>query len=299
MNMLDAERQKMFLAGGRSLVFGRTLVMGILNMTADSFYGPSRLPTAQDALERAKTMVRDGADIIDIGAESTRPGSEAAPMDYEIAALVPAIEAIRSELPQTPISVDTRRAKTARLSLDAGADIVNDVSGLGLPDESEDMIQLLAGTGAPYILTHTKGTPDIMQQDVQYEDFWAELLDFFEKKLDLLSKSGISSDRIILDPGVGFGKRRDDNIEIAANMSELKKFGLPLLIGVSRKGFIGGIYRLAGLESQTGPEDCLEGTLAITALCAAEGIEIVRVHDVKENRRACEVADSIRRFRHE
>ncbi|MDR1514126.1 MAG: dihydropteroate synthase [Synergistaceae bacterium] len=289
----------MLLFGGRSLVFGRTLVMGILNMTADSFYGPSRLSTAGDALERAKLMASDGADIIDIGAESTRPGSQAAPADYEIAALIPAIEAIRSELPQIPISVDTRRAKTARLSLDAGADIINDVSGLDLPDESEEMIKLAAGSGAPYILTHTKGTPDIMQKDVYYENFWEELIDFFGKKLDLLSKSGVSMDRIILDPGVGFGKRRDDNIEIVANMSELKKFGLPVLIGVSRKGFIGRIYQLAGLESQTRPEDCLEGTLAITALCAVDGIDIVRVHDVKENRLVVEVADSIRRFRHE
>ncbi|MDR1020908.1 MAG: dihydropteroate synthase [Synergistaceae bacterium] len=286
------------LAGGRSISFGRTLVMGILNMTGDSFFAPSRLPSARDALERACAMVRDGADIIDIGAESTRPGSRTVPEDDEIAAVVPAISAIRGELPQIPISVDTRRAKTARLSIEAGADIINDVSGLDLPGESDEMTRLISGSGAPYVLTHTKGTPDIMQQDVQYEDFWAELMDFFGKKIESLSRAGASTDRVILDPGVGFGKRRSDNVEIVANAGELRKLGFPVLIGASRKGFIGRILQLAGLESQASPEDCLEGTLAVTALCAAEGIEIVRVHDVKENRRAVETADAIRRARH-
>jgi dihydropteroate synthase len=286
------------LAGGRSIAFGRTLVMGILNMTEDSFFAPSRLPSARDALERACAMIRDGADIIDIGAESTRPGSRAVPEDDEIAAVIPAVSAIRGELPQIPISVDTRRAKTAQLSIEAGADIINDVSGLGLPGESDEMTRLISGSGAPYVLTHTKGTPDIMQQDVQYEDFWVELMDFFEKKIESLSRAGASMDRIILDPGVGFGKRLRDNVEIVANAGELRKLGFPVLIGASRKGFIGGILQLAGLESQAPPEDRLEGTLAVTALCAAEGIEIVRVHDVKENRRAVETADAIRRARH-
>jgi dihydropteroate synthase len=299
MNISETARKKMNLAGGRSLSFGRTLVMGILNMTADSFFAPSRLYSPDDALERAKAMADSGADILDIGAESTRPGSRAVPEDQEIAALIPALEAIRGKMPQIPISVDTRRAKTARLSLDAGADIINDVSGLELPGESQEMISLLAETGVPYVLTHTKGTPDVMQENPHYDDFWAELLDFFERKIESLVQSGVAKDRIILDPGVGFGKRMNDNIEILANMSELKKFGLPVLIGVSRKGFLGRIINLAGLESQASPENSLEGTLSVSALCAEDGIEIIRVHDVKENRRVVETVDRIKRHRHE
>jgi dihydropteroate synthase len=272
--------------------------MGILNMTADSFFAPSRLYSADDALERAKAMADGGADILDIGAESTRPGSQAVPADQEIAALIPAIEAIRGEMPQIPISVDTRRAKTARLSLDAGADIINDVSGLELPGESQDMISLIVEAGAPYVLMHTKGTPDVMQKNPHYDDFWAELFDFFESKIESLVRAGAARDRIILDPGAGFGKRMDDNIEILANMRELKKFGLPVLIGVSRKGFLGRIINLAGLESLASPENSLEGTLAVSALCAAEGVQIIRVHDVKENRRVVETVDWIKRHRH-
>ncbi|MDR0615544.1 MAG: dihydropteroate synthase [Synergistaceae bacterium] len=289
----------MHLAGGRSLLFGRTLVMGILNMTPDSFFAPSRLSSPDDALETARKMARDGADILDIGAESTRPGSQAVLEDSEIAALIPAIEAIRDEMPQIPISVDTRRAKTARLSLKAGADIINDVSGLELPCESQEMVSLLCETGASYVLMHTKGTPDVMQQNPHYDDFWADLFNFFEAKIESLLRAGVSRDRIILDPGVGFGKRMEDNIEIVANIGEMRKFGLPVLAGVSRKGFLGRIIHLAGLESQATPENSLEGTLAVSALCAEEGVQIIRVHDVKENRRVVETVSRIKEFRHE
>jgi dihydropteroate synthase len=299
MAMTIAKSKKFTLRDGRSLHFHRTLIMGILNITKDSFFVPSRLENAQEAVRRAKAMVSDGVDILDIGAESTRPGSVAVPLDEEIAVLIPVVEAIRRELPDIPISVDTRRATTARMSLEAGADIVNDVSGLELPDEASDMINLLSRTGAPYVLMHTKGTPDVMQISPHYEDFFPELLEFFGKKIALLLKAGVSQEKIILDPGVGFGKRRDDNFEIIANLKEFRKFGLPLLIGVSRKGFIGRAIELAGVEPHVSPEDNLEGTLAISALCAMEAVEIVRVHDVKENRRVVEVTDAIRRLCHE
>jgi dihydropteroate synthase len=194
--------------------------------------------------------------------------------------------------------VDTRRAETARLSLEAGADIINDVSGLELPDEAPRMLKLLAETKAPYVLMHTKGTPDVMQISPHYDDFIGELIAFFEEKTALLERAGISRDRIILDPGAGFGKRTNDNINILANISSLRKFGLPLLIGVSRKGFIGRVLARAGLESSTAPEDCLEGTLAASAVCAMERVEITRVHDVKENRRVVEVVSAIMARRH-
>jgi dihydropteroate synthase len=269
--------------------------MGIINVTEDSFFAPSRLSGPEDAVRRAAEMVRAGADILDIGAESTRPGARNVPADEETAALIPVIGAVRDVMPEIPISVDTRKAEVARKSLEAGADIVNDVSGLLLPDEAPEMIGLLLDTGAPYVLTHTKGTPDVMQISPHYDDFLGELAAFFEGKISQLTEAGVRESRIILDPGVGFGKRRDDNLDILANMDVLKKFGLPLLIGASRKGFIGKIMEDAGLDMSAR----LEGTLAVSALCALESVEIVRVHDVMENRRVVETADAIRRRRNE
>ncbi|MDR3254628.1 MAG: dihydropteroate synthase [Synergistaceae bacterium] len=271
--------------------------MGILNVTGDSFFPPSRISGTEEAVRRALAMVEDGADILDIGAESTRPGALPVPECEEIKALIPVVEAVRRALPDMPISVDTRRTRAASLSLEAGADIVNDVSGLDLPDESRDMLALLAVRRVPYVLMHTKGTPDVMQISPCYKDLFLELMDFFERKIELLTKSGVSKERIILDPGVGFGKRCKDNLEIIARVGEFKKFGLPILIGVSRKGFIGKLLELGGLETSTSPENCMEGTLAVSALCAMEAVEIVRVHDVRENRRVIEVADAIRRSR--
>jgi dihydropteroate synthase len=293
---MDKDR-KISLGGGRRLVFGRTLVMGILNLTKDSFFPASRVGCVADAVEKAETMVLEGADILDIGAESTRPGALAVPEDREAAALIPVVEAIRRVLPEVPISVDTRRANTARRSLEAGADIVNDVSGLELPGESTRMIELLSESAAPYVLTHTKGTPDVMQTLPSYDDFMKELLYFFEEKISALTKAGVSEDRIIIDPGVGFGKRDCDNLGLLANLRLLKKFGRPVLIGASRKGFIGRILETAGIAHSNAPEDRLEGTLALSALCSMESIEIIRVHDVRENRRVVEVTEAIKRQR--
>jgi dihydropteroate synthase len=285
---------KIDLPRGRSMPLDRTRIMGILNITGDSFYGASRLSGVEESVGAALKMVKEGADILDIGAESTRPGSLAVPMDKEISSLIPVVDAVRRALPDVPISVDTRRAETARMSLDAGADIINDVSGLELPDEAPRMLKLLSETKAPYVLMHTKGTPDVMQISPHYDDFLRELMAFFEGKIALLEDAGISRDRIILDPGVGFGKRTNDNVDILANIGALREFGLPLLIGASRKGFIGRVLAHAGLESSISPEDCLEGTIAVSAVCAMERVEIVRVHDVKENKRAVEVAGAIR-----
>jgi dihydropteroate synthase len=269
--------------------------MGIINVTEDSFFAPSRLSRPDEAVRTAAEMVCAVADILDIGAESTRPGALSVPACEETAAVIPVIEAVRDAMPEVPISVDTRKAEVARRSLEAGADIVNDVSGLLLPDEAPGMIELLLDAEAPYVLTHTKGTPDVMQISPRYDDFLDELADFFEEKISLLTGAGVRESRIILDPGVGFGKRREDNLDILANIAVLKKFGLPLLIGASRKGFIGKIMEDAGLDMSA----CLEGTLAVSALCAIESVEIVRVHDVMENRRVVETADAIRRRRNE
>jgi dihydropteroate synthase len=282
------------LRNGRAIYFGRTLVMGILNVTGDSFFPPSRLFDVDAAVERARLMAEEGADILDMGAESTRPGSSPVSEDDELRVLLPVVEAVRDALPSIPLSVDTRHPATARGALAAGADIVNDVSGLELP-EAPLMVSLLAESGAPYVLTHTKGTPDVMQLAPGYDDLIPELLEFFERKVEILTRAGVSRERIILDPGVGFGKRRDDNLDIIARVGEFKKLGLPILIGASRKGFIGRVLELGGLAPSMSPENCLEGTLAISTVCAMKSVEIVRVHDVLANRRVIEVTDAIRR----
>lgn len=268
------------LFGGRGLLLDRTLIMGILNVNDDSFYKESRVSLAGLAALRAVRMADEGADILDIGAESSRPGAPGMSAKDELDALIPAIKAVRRELPRMPISADTRKSFVARMALESGADIVNDVSGLDLPEESGSMIRLISETGAPYILMHTKGTPDIMQQSPSYDDFLSELRTFFVKKISLLTAAGVNRNRIIIDPGVGFGKRACDNLDILSHLPSLKEFGLPLLIGASRKGFIG---RFPDSEKIAPPQDRLEGTLAVTAICAYEGVDIVRVHDVLQN----------------
>jgi dihydropteroate synthase len=284
----------MILFEGRKLFSGRTLVMGILNVTNDSFYEASRARGEGDALARALSMAASGADIIDIGAESTRPGSRGMNPESEADALIPAIRAIRRELPDMPISADTRHASVAEAAIQAGADVINDVSGLELQDEAADMISLVARSGAAYVLTHTKGTPDVMQLSPEYGDLMTELLEFFARKLTLLESSGVPDDRVIIDPGIGFGKRPSDNMTILANMEKFSQFRVPVLIGASRKSFIGGV---TGGEAKGNPAERLEGTLAVTSLCTLFGIDIVRVHDVAANRRTVDMLAEIARHR--
>jgi dihydropteroate synthase len=282
------------LFGGRKLPMGRTLVMGILNVTNDSFYAQSRAADEQDAVSRALSMANAGADIVDIGAESTRPGSRGIDPETEREALTPVIRAIRRELPVMPISADTRHAVTAAAAIEAGADIVNDVSGLGLPDEAPRMMSLLSETGAAYVLTHTKGTPDVMQRSPVYGDIISEIRAFFEEHIRALESTGVSREKLIIDPGIGFGKRAADNLTLLANVEKFYSFGLPVLVGASRKKFIGNA---AGGTAKDDPAERLEGTLAITSLCAAAGVNIVRVHDAAANRRTVDMIEAIARHR--
>ena len=286
----NTKQSVMQLFGNRSLSFKQTLVMGIINITSDSFYECSRVNGVEQALERAIRMISDGADIIDIGAESTRPGAKGVTVAAELDSIIPVIEAIRRTLPQIPISIDTRKAAVAAAAIKAGADIINDVSGLELSEEQTPMLTLLKESGAPYILTHTKGTPDVMQNDPEYDNFTEELMGFFNRKIELLSSFGVRKDRIIIDPGLGFGKRYEDNIAVIANLDELKAHGYPVLIGASRKTFISE----ATLSGEHNPLDCLEGTLAISSLCSFKNIDIVRVHDIKENKRAIMMINAVR-----
>jgi dihydropteroate synthase len=289
-----ADPRDIRLFEGRRLAGGRTLVMGIVNVTNDSFYAASRVNGERDAAKRALGMAESGADIIDVGAESTRPGSSSVGEETEAGALVPAIRSIRRALPGMPISADTRRASVAEAAIGAGADVINDVSGLELPEEAEKMASLAAKSGAAYVLTHTKGTPDVMQLAPGYGDLMSELRDFFAEKINFMESLGLSRRRILIDPGIGFGKRASDNLTILANLNKFFTFGLPVLIGASRKSFIGSAI---GGDAKNDPAERLEATLAVTSLCAISGVNVVRVHDVAANRRAVDMVAEIARHR--
>ena len=273
------------LPRGRSLVLGeRTRVMGILNLTADSFFASSRV-AAEHCRERARAMVVAGADLLDLGAESTRPGAEAQSAEEEMARLVPALQSIREELPDIPLSVDTTKASVARACVEAGADLVNDISGLGFDPE---LPAAVADLGVPLVLMHIQGVPRTMQEAPRYASLPGDLGAFFEDRLARAEAAGISRDRIILDPGLGFGKTAAHNLELLKHLEYFRPWGRPLLVGHSRKSTLGRVLDLPD------PGDRLEGTLAVTALCAWQGVEIVRVHDVRENVRVVRTVEAVK-----
>ena len=260
---------------GRSLSLGKkTAVMGILNLTADSFFEGSRISGEKDLMERAGAMIEGGAAVLDIGAESTRPGSEALPADEELKRLIPAVKLIRKEFPAAVISADTWKASVAKEAVNAGADIINDISGLAF---DPDLAGVAAGSGAALVHSHIQGTPRDMQKNPTYEDTVKDILEYFEERLEAAEGAGIDREKIIIDPGIGFGKGCGDNLKILRNLEAFRIFGRPLLVGHSRKAFIG---RILGLDD---PADRLEGTLALTALCALKGASLVRVHDAEAN----------------
>jgi dihydropteroate synthase len=263
--------------------------MGILNVTPDSFFDGGRFSGGDAAVERVQAMVEEGADLIDVGGESTRPagayGAGAAPVSEEEEArrVVPIIERIARDCP-VPISVDTTKSGVARRALDAGADLVNDISALRF---DPGMAPLVAARGVPVVLMHMKGTPRTMQQNPTYEDVIGEVRDFLKERIQFAVQSGIPASRLLIDPGLGFGKRLRDNFEILARLREFRALNSPLLIGPSRKAFV-------GVKAPPIPvEDRLEGTLAALALCVAHGADVVRVHDVRAAARACRLADAV------
>jgi len=270
---------------GRRLLLDRTRVMGIINVTPDSFYENSRKQTVEEILLTAGKMIREGADILDIGGMSTRPGSDPVAESEEEKRILPAVKAIRENYPDIMISVDTYRANVAQKALDAGADIVNDISGFAF---DSDLIEVIAQNRVPYILMHIKGTPKDMQKNPGYTDLMAEMMEYFAEKIDFLTTRHVDEDQILIDPGIGFGKRVEDNLEILYRMEEFKQLQKPILIAASRKSFIG---KVLSLDS---PAERLEGTLAVTALCAWRNIDMVRVHDVKENVRIIQMVEAIK-----
>ena len=259
---------------GRLLVVDKPLVMGIINTTPDSFFSGSRFNGVNEIVAEVENMLNDGADIIDIGGQSTRPGSELISADEEIKRVVPAIKAIAEKFPKAFISIDTFYSRVALASIEAGATIVNDISA-GSMDRG--MIDTVAQLKVPYILMHMKGTPQTMQQNVVYENVTREVLDFFIAKTNELKKAGVLD--IIIDPGFGFGKTIDHNFELLKNLSVFKMLDKPVLVGISRKSTI---YKTLGISVC----DALNGTTVLNTIGLMNGASILRVHDVKEAKEA-------------
>jgi dihydropteroate synthase len=273
--------------GSRTLDFGqRTYIMGILNVTPDSFSDGGRYFDLGSALERARTMAAEGADIIDVGGESTRPGAAAVSAEEEIKRVVPVIKALAKERGLI-ISIDTRKAKVARAALTAGARLINDVSGLRY---DKKMARVAAAFQVPVCLMHMKGTPATMQRKPVYRDLIGEIIDYLAAGIAIANNAGILLEKIIVDPGLGFGKTAADNLEIIKRLREFKALGRPILVGPSRKSTIGQVLNLPAGERA-------EGTAAMVALAINNGANLVRVHDVKEMFRVVRMTDSIVRLR--
>ena len=254
----------------------KTYIMGILNITPDSFSDGGEYFGTDKAIEHYKSLVQDGADFIDIGGESTRPFSKKISAQEEQSRVVPIIKEIREFDSNTVISIDTRNASTARAAINAGADIINDVSAL---DWDEEMINILKDTKAPVVLNHSKGSPDVMQNDTCYTDVVDEIFDYLYKKIDFLVTNGIEQNKIIVDPGIGigFGKSTEQNFEIIKRIEEFKSLGCPVLVGHSRKNFISET-----IESKD--NSVLDtATLILSQMLADKKVDIIRVHNVKQH----------------
>ena len=277
------------LPRGRELPLSKPAVMGILNATPDSFSDGGLFNTLESAVKRAEEMVEEGALIIDVGGESTRPGAEPVPLEEEVRRVIPVIEAVRERLgDRVVISVDTYKAEVARRALEAGADMVNDISGLQFDPE---MAGVVASYGVPVVIMHIKGTPKNMQKEPYYEDAVSEIIDYFEERIEFATGQGIEREQIILDPGIGFGKRLIDNLCILKRFGEFRVFGLPLLIGTSRKSFIGAV---TGVKE---PRERLAGSLASLVPAYYGGAKIFRVHDVKETYHFLKVLEAVEESR--
>lgn len=261
----------------------RTLVMGILNVTPDSFSDGGTFLDRATAVAHATLMVDDGADILDVGGESTRPGSDPVPADEELSRVRPVIERLVEQHPAIPVSIDTRKADVAAEALDAGATIVNDVSG-----SDPEMFDVVREREAAVVLMHMRGDPKTMQEAPHYDDVVGEVHEYLRQRIEAAELAGIDPERIAVDPGIGFGKDLDQNLELMRGVGALLDLGRPVLVGPSRKRFIGAILDL--------PEDeRVEGTIGAVVWMVGQGAHIVRVHDVREVVRAVRVADAIAR----
>jgi dihydropteroate synthase len=266
------------------LSLGEPLVVGILNVTPDSFSDGGLYDEPDAALRRAAEMVREGAGMIDVGGESTRPGSDEVGEEEEAARVIPVIRRLRESL-AVPISVDTRKARIARAALEAGAAVVNDVSALQDPE----MAGVIAESGAGLVLMHMRGTPKTMQVDPHYDDVVGEVTDELSRALDAAIAAGVDPERVVVDPGIGFAKGQRHNLELLGGLAGLGRLGRPVMLGVSRKSFLGRI--LGGAP----PEERVVATVAACVAGLLAGARIFRVHDVRPVKEALRVAEAIRR----
>ena len=268
----------------RTLILGkRTLLMGVLNVTPDSFSDDGFFFDKEKAIAHGLRMVEEGADIIDIGGESTRPGSKPLELEEELRRVIPVIESLAKEV-DVPISIDTYKSTVAQRAIEAGAEIINDISGLHF---DPSLAQLAAKEDAPLVLMHIRGTPETMQKDVHYDSLFSEILQYLKDSIQRAESAGLDPRQIIIDPGIGFGKTVEDNLLIIKNLYEFRILGKPILLGTSRKTFIGKI-----LNTEVG--DRLEGTLSSIAIGVLNGAHIIRSHDVLQAKKAIAVADAIR-----
>ena len=250
-------------------------LMGVLNVTPDSFSDGGKFTDAGKAVVHARQMVDEGADILDIGGESTRPGAQEVSVAEEIDRTAPVIAALRDGGIATPISIDTRKAAVAEAALQAGADIINDVSAMSF---DPGLAEIAAKTGAPICLMHAQGTPETMQNDPRYANVVDEVLSYLGERVAVAIKAGIARDQIIIDPGIGFGKTLDHNLELIRNLSAFHQLECPILLGVSRKRFIGTITDVQE------PADRVIGSVAVALSALSQGVQIIRAHDIKAHR---------------
>ena len=269
--------------GGRVFEGPGPFLMGVVNVTPDSFSDGGRFLGRDAAVAQAERLVSEGADLVDVGGESTRPGAPEVPAEVEAQRVVPVIERLRERGCITPISVDTRKPEVARAALAAGANMVNDVSGLADPALRE----LVATSGCPAVLMHMRGTPADMSSRAVYDDVVGEVERELGEALARATRAGVREDRIFLDPGLGFAKTAEQSLVLLAELPSLRRLGRPLLVGPSRKSFIGEI-------TGAGVKDRLPGTLAAVAACVLAGVEVIRVHDMAAARQAARVAAAIR-----
>ena len=262
----------------------RTLIMGIVNVTPDSFSDGGKFFTLETAYEHSKKLITDGADIIDIGGESSRPGSKSISSEKELERTIPLISKIHSNFPEVVISIDTQKSEVAEQAILSGANIVNDISGLSFDD---NMVKVVSKYDVPLVVMHMQGKPETMQDAPSYNNLIEDIKSFFEERIRFATQFGIQKNRIILDPGIGFGKSYKDNFTLINQLDKFNGFKLPILIGPSRKSFI-------GIALNEEPESRLEGTLAAVAAGILRGAQIVRVHDVKQIRKVAKIIDLIR-----
>ncbi len=261
----------------------RTLVMGVLNVTPDSFSDGGLYFDKETAVARGLRMFEEGADFLDVGGESTRPGSKPIELEEELRRVIPVIESLSKRL-DIPLSIDTYKSAVAERAIAAGAEIINDISALNLDPA---LAQVASHEKVPLVLMHMRGTPETMQKDVHYRSLFSEILGYLKQSIQKAQSEGVDPEQIIVDPGIGFGKTVEDNLQILKHLSEFRILGKPILLGTSRKSFIGRILNV-------GTEERLEGSLSSCVIGAFNGAHIIRCHDVLQTKRAVAIADSIR-----